>query len=422
MQPPFFPSEMEEALVVTLDGVGEYDSTVVWKADDEGLERLDTYKYPNSLGYFYAAATRYIGFREWNGEGKLMGLAPYGSENAEIENKLKEVIDISPPYDVSKLNPPSQNPVERSVSELENIFDRERKTGSEYSQWEKDFAYTVQKLLEQIVSSLVKDMVDKTGIHNVALAGGVALNCKMNRVLREKEFVDDFFVQPVAHDAGIPLGPAFIEGGTGSFDIYSGPGYSQRYIERLLEKYQLEYSRLNKPSKEAANAIESGEIIGWYQGRMEFGPRALGNRSILGDPTDPATRDKVNNKVKNREDWRPFAPSILREAAEEYLGQDTDAPYMIQAFELEQEKAEEIPAVKHPADGTVRPQTVTKEANPKFYRLISHFEDLTGVSAVLNTSFNTSGEPIVNSPEEAIRDFYTTGLDRLFIGDYMLEK
>ncbi|MFA9417388.1 carbamoyltransferase [Natrinema sp. HArc-T2] len=421
----FHPSGFDEGIVLTVDAKGEYDATVVWYADSTGLQRVRTYEHPNSLGLFFAAVTEYLGYRMFNGEGKVMGLAPYGNDNPEIESALRSLIDTGVDYDVTDLT--KRWGTGHGVETLENAFGRSRKESPEsFDQWEKDLAYTAQKLLEETVVDIAESAVERFGTANVALAGGVALNCKLNQRVRESPVVDDVFVQPVAHDAGLALGagwsrqrPADIDRQT---DVYLGPEYETNEIRATLETNKIEYAEPDDLERYVAERLADGDLVGWFQGRMEMGPRALGARSILADPRTAASRDRVNRFVKHREEWRPFAPSMLESVAEEYLVDGRPAPFMIDADDIRPAKTDELEAVLHPADDSTRPQTVREDQHPRYHRLISEFADITGVPVVLNTSFNDHAEPIVRTPTQAIKDFYGMGLDVLVLEDLVVEK
>jgi len=419
----FSLSSFDEALVVTVDGRGEKDATVVWKGDQDGLERVKTYEFPNSLGGFFGTITAYLGYRLNNGEGKIMGLAPYGEYNEKIAEKLLELVEPGVNYDVSALNYHTGE----SVSKLEAAFGRSKKSRSgDFSDWEKDLAHIAQWFIEETVVDIVKEYSRELDTNNVALAGGVALNCKMNKRVMELDIVDDIFIQPVAQDAGSAVGAGIIEVGVNEFNamstVYWGPSYSTSQIKEKLDEYKIDYTEPDQLEKETAERLADGELIGWFQYRLEMGPRALGNRSILADPRSEDSLDRVNEFVKHREEWRPFAPSLLESAADEYLIDAGPAPYMIKTFDVYDEKKGQIPAVLHPADKTTRPQTVSREQNPRYHKLLSEFENITDVPVLLNTSFNDSGEPIVNTPTEAIKDFYGMGLDTLVLGDVIVEK
>lgn len=421
----FHPSEFEEALVLTIDAKGEYDATTVWHGTPDGLERIRTYPHPNSLGLFFAVITEYLGFRMFNGEGKVMGLAPYGRPNRTIESALRDVIETGADYDVTDLT--NQWGTDAGVEQLESIFDRpRRKTSGAFTQWEKDLALTAQSLLEETVVDLVETYCRKFGTNNVALAGGVVLNCKMNQQIINLDIVDDVFIQPVANDAGLALGAGWLDQSPSAVDqmstTYFGPSYTTSAIKQRLEANKIEYTEPDQLERTVAQRLAEGSLVGWFQGRLEMGPRALGNRSILADPRTADSRDHVNEHVKHREGWRPFAPSLLETASSEYLGTDQSSPFMITTSTVPPERTDELEAVLHPADETTRPQTVNDDQNPRYAQLLREFEEITGVPVLLNTSFNDHGEPIVTTPQEAIKDFYGMGLDYLVLEDVVVEK
>jgi carbamoyltransferase len=421
----FHPSGFEDAVVLTVDAKGEYDATVVWRGHQNGLERVRTYEHPNSLGLFFAVVTEFLGYRMFNGEGKVMGLAPYGNENPEIERTLRSLVDTGVDYDVTGLT--QRWGTGYGVERLEKAFDRERKaTPGEFTQWEKDLAYTAQKLLEETVLRIAETYTWMEETSNLAVAGGVALNCKLNKRLRESDAVDDFFVQPVAHDAGLALGAGMLERPPSDVPemetVSYGPEYDASEIRSLLATNKIPYGEPAELAEYVAERLAEGALVGWFTGRLELGPRALGNRSILADPRTVESRDRVNRFVKHREEWRPFSPSLLAEAADEYLVDGETAPFMITAADVEPSRREEIPAALHPADGSTRPQTVSERQNPRYHELISAFESITGVPVLLNTSFNDHAEPIVTTPTEALKDFFGMGLDVLVLEDVVVEK
>lgn len=418
----YYPAPFTDGLVVTLDGKGEYDSTVVWRASNGRLTRERTYGDPNSLGFFYAAITEFLGYRAYNGEGKIMGLAAYGQQNDAIEETLYDVITPGVDYDVTEI---STGVIEEDVQRLERLFDRPRKRSPEsFTDWEKDLACTVQQFLEATLVEIVETYTERFDTRNVGLAGGVALNCKLNKRIMDHEAVETLFVQPLAHDGGLAFGAGLLHDRTDMemHHVYYGPGYSTAAVRDVLEQIGIAYREPADIERTVARHLADGDLVGWFQGRLEMGPRALGNRSILADPRTPRSRDRVNVQVKHREQWRPFAPSILESAADRYLVDPEPAPFMIKSFDVTQRAIEEIPATLHPEDQTTRPQTVSRRQNPRYYDLLCAFEDLTGVPAVLNTSFNDSGEPIVTTPREAIKDFFGMGLDVLAIDDFLVEK
>lgn len=421
----FHPSDFEEALVLTVDAKGEFDSTVVWDAQPDGMKRVRTYKHPNSLGLFFAIITSYLGYQMFNGEGKVMGLAPYGEQNDDIESMLHEVIDTGVDYDVTDLT--QRWGTGYGVATLEDLFDRSRvETPGEFTQWEKDLAYTAQKLLEETVTDIVETYVPHVGDGNVGLAGGVVLNCKMNTRVMQADDVEDVFIQPVANDAGLPLGAGWLTQHPNSVppmtDVYLGSAFDSAEIRRVLQTNKIPYVKPDDLAAYVAERLTEGDLVAWFQGRLELGPRALGNRSILADPRSVESRDRVNRFVKHREEWRPFAPSMLESAVDDYLDPSHVAPFMITTASVPENQRDDIAAVLHPSDQTTRPQTVRRDQNPRYHRLISEFRDRTGVPAVLNTSFNDHGEPIVATPTEAIKDFFGMGLDILAIEDFVVTK
>src|SRR4029077_550986 len=304
-----------------------------------------------------------------------------------------------------------------------------RVSESDIEERHKDIAYAVQDACEIAMMSVVRMAMEKTGSRNVCLAGGVALNSKANGKIVASGLVDKLFVQPAASDDGVALGAALVpyldNNGKGPIQTmrhgYWGPCFDDGAIENALKTYKLRYTRVPDPASTAAELLSQGKILGWFQGRMEFGPRALGSRSILADPRDPEMNAKVNDAVKFREWWRPFAPSLKKEAAAEYLESATDSPFMILTAQVRPEKRGVIPSVTH-VDGSARPQTVEKEVNPLYWRLLDEFEKRTGVPVILNTSFNLRGEAIVHTPTDAVRTFFSSGMDALVIGSFLVEK
>jgi carbamoyltransferase len=316
-----------------------------------------------------------------------------------------------------------------SFSGMTPILGPARVPESEIDERHKNVAYAVQAACELAALSVVRMAVDKTGCRNLCLAGGVALNSKANGKIAVSGLVDNIFVQPAASDDGVALGAAlapYLDAGgrlpnRAMRHAYFGPEFDDSTVESALRTYKLRYSRVDDPAEAAAELLSKGKILGWFQGRMEFGPRALGSRSILADARDPEMTTHVNNAVKFREWWRPFAPSLKKEAAGEYLEEVTDSPFMILTAKVRPEKRSVIPAVTH-VDGSARPQTVEKDINPLYWRLIDGFEKRTGVPVVMNTSFNLRGEAIVHTPTDALRTFFSSGMDALVIGSFVVEK
>lgn len=417
-------SGFEEAAVIVMDGRGAWEATSIWHGRNGRLEHLHTIPFPDSIGHFYSEFTEYLGFQRNSDEWKVMGLAPYGKAGVDLR------VFIEPEATPYKVH--ARKLVANGVApfaEMTGLFGPRREPESELGERHKDVAYAVQDACELAMMSVVKMAIEKTKCHNICLAGGVALNSKANGKIVASGIVDKIFVQPAASDDGVALGAAlapYLEGG-GSLPIramrhaYLGPEFDDETIETALRTYKLKYTRLSDAAATAAELLSNGKILGWFQGRMEFGPRALGSRSILADPRDPEMNAKVNNAVKFREWWRPFAPSMKKEAAGEYLESAGDSPFMILTAQVRPEKRAVIPAVTH-VDGSARPQTVEKEINPLYWRLIDEFGKRTGVPVIMNTSFNLRGEAIVHTPTDALRTFFSSGMDALVIGSFLVEK
>lgn len=417
-------SGFKDSAVVVMDGRGAWEATSIWRGIDGKLDHVLTIPFPNSIGLFYSEFTEYLGFHRNSDEWKVMGLAPYGKPGVS----LSKFIDLkAKPYYVH-IKPLIANG-EGSFSGIIPSLGPARTADCDIDERHKDIAYAVQDGCEAAMMNVVRLAIEKTHCRNLCLAGGVALNSKANGKILASGLIDQIFVQPAASDDGVALGAAlapYLDGGgrlpcNPMRHAYLGPSFDAAAIKAALQTYKLRYKCLTDAAATAADLISQGRIIGWFQGRMEFGPRALGSRSILADPRDPEMNTKVNNAVKFREWWRPFAPSLKKEAAEEYLESATDSPFMILTAQVRPEKRSVIPAVTH-VDGSARPQTVEKEINPLYWRLLDEFEKRTGVPVVLNTSFNLRGEAIVHTPTDALRTFYSSGMDALIIGDFLLEK
>jgi carbamoyltransferase len=417
-------SGFDEAAVVVMDGRGAWEASSIWHGRDGRIEHVLTIPFPDSVGYFYSEFTEYLGFQRNSDEWKVMGLAPYGKPGLDLRAFIEPEAG---PYKVHarKLVGNGAAP----FAEMVGVFGPRRVPESEIEERHKDVAYAVQDACEIAMMSVVKMAIEKTKCRNVCLAGGVALNSKANGKIAASGLVDKIFVQPAASDDGVALGAGiapYLDGGgrlpmRAMRHAYLGPEFDDEAIESALRTYKLKYARLSDAAADAAELLSNGKILGWFQGRMEFGPRALGNRSILADPRDPEMNAKVNNAVKFREWWRPFAPSMKKEAAGDYLESASDSPFMILTAQVRPEKRAVIPSVTH-VDGSARPQTVEKEINPLYWRLIDEFGKRTGVPVIMNTSFNLRGEAIVNTPTDAIRTFFSSGMDALVIGSFLVEK
>jgi carbamoyltransferase len=416
-------SGFDYAAVVVMDGRGAWEASSIWHGHDGHLDHVLTIPWPNSLGLFYAQFTQYLGFVPNSDEWKVMGLAPYGSPGV----KLDEFISLN--RESYRVNAPLLFERNNGTSAIARRLGPERTPESEIDNSFKNIAFAVQDSCEIAMLALVKLAIQKTNCRNVCLAGGVALNSKANGKIQASGMVDNIFVQPAASDDGVALGavlaPYLDHGGRLPMKplrhAYFGPEFSDAEIEKALRTFKLRATKLDNLAATAAEMLADGKILGWFQGRMEFGPRALGDRSILADPRDPEMNTKVNNAVKFREWWRPFAPSMLREVAGEYLEHACDSPFMILTNPVRSEKRSVIPSVTH-VDGSARPQTVEKEINPLYWNLINEFGNRTGVPVLMNTSFNLRGEAIVNTPTDAVRTFFSSGMDALVIGSFLVEK
>ena len=417
-------SGFDEAAVAVMDGRGAWEATSLWHGRNGRLEHLMTIPFPDSIGFFYSGFTEFLGFTPNSDEWKVMGLAPYGKPGVD----LSAFIDVkAAPYRIHArqlaVNGAS------ALAGMPALLGPPRIAESEINDRHKNIAYAVQDLCETAMISVVRLALEKTGCRNICLAGGVALNSKANGKIAASSMVDRIFVQPAASDDGVALGAALAPYLDNNGRLpnkpmrhgYWGPLFDDESIEAALQTYKLRCSKLEDPAGAAAELLSRGKILGWFQGRMEFGPRALGSRSILADPRDPEMNAKVNNAVKFREWWRPFAPSLKKEAANEYLESATDSPFMVLTAQVRPEKRAVIPAVTH-VDGSARPQTVEKEINPLYWRLIDEFGKRTGVPVIMNTSFNLRGEAIVHTPTDAIRTFFSSGMDALVIGSFLVEK
>ena len=422
-------SGFKSASIISADAVGDHQqTTLLAEGENNSINLLNDYTMPHSLGYFYGLLTEYLGFRFANGEGKVMGLAPYGQPKYDFS----EIIRCG---NIIHENAPPQLWLNKEIygwagdqPKLESILGPARKRGEPITQRYMDIAATVQKKTEEAMYKLTEYLVERTNKPKLAIAGGVALNCCVNGVLLRSGLISEIFVQPSANDAGVALGSALLcalhYGDKIDWKMehtYYGPEFSNNEIEAELKKHKLSYEQHDDIASIAGDLVSLGYIVSWFQGRMEVGPRALGNRSILADPRDPKMKDRLNHRVKHREPFRPFAPSMLAERASEYLIDAHPSPFMILAFKVKKEKREEIPAVVH-VDGTTRPHTVERSVNEKYWSLIKAFEEKTEVPVVLNTSFNIRGEPIVCTPKDAIDTFLKTGIDYLAIGDFLIGK
>jgi carbamoyltransferase len=462
----FYPSAFQEAAILTIDGVGEWATVSISKGSQDQIKVCKELWFPHSIGLFYSAFTYYLGFKVNSGEYKLMGLAPYGygesHQTAEFKQKiLSELVDVREDGSIllnmdyfefaTKLKMTNDK-------KLESFLGLARRAPeSEISQDHMNLAMAVQEITESVVIALARTAQRITNSKNLVMAGGVALNCTANSKILNAGIFEKIWIQPAAGDAGGALGAAYaafhiwfkkdkrvIQDSDRMNGSYLGPQYSNNDMLHYLRKYEPCYNyfqNFDELSFVVAKLIAEGNVIGWFQDRMEFGPRALGNRSILGDPRNPEMQKRINLKIKFREGFRPFAPAVILEDLHRYFIQGIPSPYMLFVSQLKTEyrKTEpenysqldlqdrlnhirsEFPAVTH-IDYSSRVQTVTRQSNPKFWGLISEFKKITGHGMIINTSFNIRGEPIVCTPEDAYQCFIKTGMDYLVIGNYLFDK
>ncbi|MFA5137965.1 MAG: carbamoyltransferase [Elusimicrobiota bacterium] len=427
----FLVSPFEEAAILTADGVGEWATTACGMGKGRGIRMLKELRFPDSLGLLYTAVTTYLGFEALRGEGKVMGLASYGKP--AYLDKFRRLAAVKPDGSF-RMDPAyfafhkdSRMYSRRFVEE----FGPERAPGTELTERHHDIAASLQAFTEEVLVAMARRLHEETRADNLCLAGGVFLNCVANSAVFEKTPFREVFIQPCAGDGGGALGAAAYvwhsvlgKQRTRSLEhAYLGPAYSSKEAERAVLASGLSFKRLSAPelARQVAGRLSQGEIVGWFQGRMEFGPRALGGRSILADPRKPDMKDLLNAKVKKRESFRPYAPAVLEERAADYFEAKGFSPFMLLAARVRAEKRAVIPAVTH-VDGTARVQTVSAKANPAFRRLIEEFDKLTGVPMLLNTSFNLSDEPIVCSPRDALDSFQRSRMDCLVLEDLVVDR
>ena len=451
----FYPSPFDEALILTLDGVGEWSTTTIGIGKGNKINILEEINFPHSIGLLYSAFTYYLGFKVNSGEYKVMGLAPYGEPKYQkiILDKLINVKeDGSFRLDMSYFN--YATGLTMTNKKFSEIFGKQvRKPEDKLEQFHLDIASSIQVVVEEIILKISKYIKNKYKISNLCLAGGVALNCVANGKILKKKIFDNIWIQPAAGDAGGALGAALafnylelkksrISGLDQMKGSLLGPRYTDKEIENDLEKNHANYDKLNEQDlfSIVSNELVQGKAIGWFQGRLEYGPRALGNRSIIADPRSKSIQKDLNIKIKFRESFRPFAPAVLREYLSDFFELNCDSPYMLLVASVKnkissQNKKEKsssildqlnqlrsnIPAVTH-VDYSARVQTVHKDINKKFYDLISKFNEISSCPVVVNTSFNIRGEPIVCSPSDAFKCFMGTNLDILVIENYILYK
>jgi carbamoyltransferase len=438
----FFASPFEEAAVLSIDGSGDFTTTMIGIGKGNQIEVFDSVDFPVSIGLFYTAFTQFLGFPHYGDEYKVMGLAPYGKPL--YTHKVKEVLEFLPnglytwkqEYFVQptkagfKYNNNIPSVGNLFSKKFEELFGKPRISGSELTQYHKDLATSVQRVTEELIYHILSHLQKRTGLKNVCIAGGVAQNSVANGKITDFTGFTGVYIPSAGHDAGISMGSALylynhelnMPRAKPVYNACTGSKYSNEEIELFLESRGIVYQRLNDDElfNIVTNKLIEPGVVGWFNGRAEFGPRALGARSIIADPRNNKAKDLLNLKIKRRESFRPFAPSILEEYISDYFTKTELVPFMEKVFPIKPEKHDEIPAVTH-IDGTGRLQTVNKEISPRYYGLIDTFRKKTGVPILLNTSFNEN-EPIVNTPEEALDCFLRTQMDMLVLENCIIMR
>ncbi|MBA3470377.1 MAG: carbamoyl transferase [Herpetosiphonaceae bacterium] len=427
----FYISPFADAAILSIDGLGS-DGTCTFMGVGHGskIHEIRRVKFPHSMGAFYSVVTGYLGFKPTMDEGKVMGLASYGTDT--YVTKFREMVKFGPDgtyeFDLSWFEHHLTGRHNVSQKFIDTFGPARPCTRDEISQHYIDVAYALQVTLEEIGLHVARWLHQETGLSRLCVAGGVALNSVMNgRIMLETPF-EDFFAQPAASDDGTAVGAALYVSNQilreprpqGNY-IYLGPSFTEEEMEAALKRHGVIYHRPADIAAHTAQNLSDGHIVGWFQGRMECGPRALGNRSIVADPRSPQSKPRINAKIKHREPFRPFAPSALAESAGKYFESGYPSPVMLLVFDVLDNERDNLPAITH-VDGSARVQTVCYEENPEYWTLIKRFEDLTGVAMVVNTSFNDNDEPIVCSPDDAIRCFLKTDLDGLALGPFYVDK
>lgn len=423
----YFVSPYDKAAILSIDGIGEISTTFLGIGEGNRIKIIKELQYPDSLGFLWEKFSKYLGFDEYDAA-KVMGLAAYGDSNRYME-EFRSIIRIGN-GDFSIDNQVLRFRVE-DYGAMEDIFGEKRQSGQQISDRHKDIAAALQHITNEVVLNLARYLKDKTSTENLCIAGGVALNCTTNtRIIYESGF-KNIFIQPAANDAGTSIGAAYyiqnqVLGHDKNFvmdSVYLGPKFTDMEVLSEIRNANLEYTEESEVEKKIAYLLSQGKIVGWFQGRMEVGPRALGNRSLLADPRNPNMRNMLNSKVKHREYFRPFAPSVLEEDAGKWFNiysESLSSNWMLFAFSVKEDKKDIIPAVLH-VDGTGRVQIVDNKTNKRFHKLIQEFKILTGVPMILNTSLNDN-EPIVCTPKDAINTFMNTKIDSLVLNNYLVTR
>ena len=429
----YIHSGFKRAICLSMDGSGEENCTTVWQCENNKIKKIDEINIPNSLGWYYSAFTEFLGFKAYDGEYKVMGLAAFGNKNLQIRKKINKVLKFNEKLKTYELNPYYIHYGQHSYSgrftdKLVKLLGEPKKPNAKVLRYHKDLAYEVQRLLEECVLKLCKKYFIQTGIKNICLGGGVGLNVKLNSKIFKQKYIENIFPNPLCSDSGAAAGSALIADTKLNkskikplISLSLGPDYKDKYIENLLKENKIKFYKPKNLYSYTAKLLAQKKIVGWFQGRMEAGPRALGNRSILGDPREINTRDKINSIIKYREMWRPFCPSILSEKVKDFFQNSYDSKFMAIAFNAKNNLKKIAPAIVH-VDNTCRIQSVNKKHNSQFYKLIYEFYKITKVPTLLNTSFNIKGEPIVCSPNDALRTFFSTGMDVLVLEKYIILK
>lgn len=428
----FLVSPFEESASLSVDGCGEWTTTMMAHGQGNRFKILDKIDAPHSLGTLYNSVCEFLGFNFLDGPGKVMGLSSYGDPDRFYE-KFKPMVILEDDgkfkLDFSYFNFHVSRTKNRYSNKFKSLFGSPRIKDSELTQHYCDVAAGLQKLLEESCFHVLQHLQRKTKSRNLCLSGGVALNSVMNGKVLKKGIFDEIFVQAAASDAGCSIGAAFyihnmILNKQRDFVFKTaciGKEFKEDEILKTLKSSGASYKKMDRVADETAGLLADGKILGWFQGRAEFGPRSLGSRSIITAPFPAETKDILNRRVKHREPFRPFAPVILQEKVGEYFDMDYPSPFMLLVFNVKPEKRAQIPAVTH-VDNTGRVQSVTKEENGLFYDLVVAFEKITGIPVILNTSFNVQGEPIINSPQDALNCFLSTDIDYLVLGNYLVNK
>ena len=428
----FYPTSFDDAAILTIDGAGEWTTSMLAHGQGNRITRVGGVETPYSLGAFYQAISRHLGFKLIEGPGKLMGLASYGNPDTEVYKKMREIVklknDGSFALDMSYL---SYHYTRKTgvTKKFTDIFGESKSVGKDWSDHELNVAASAQHIVEDVILHMVGTLKKKTNSENLCMAGGVALNSVTNGLIAKEKLFKHIFIQPAAGDSGTALGAALLYNHRElnrprkwkMQTAFLGPDFSAKEYEAAIKKYDLPYVRTKDYCRFAAKKLAENKILGWFQGKMEFGPRALGNRSIIATPLHPDMKAILNARVKFREGFRPFAAIVLEEDCGKYFDNDFPNPYMLFVYNINKNFLGKLPSITH-VDNSVRIQTVNKTENPEMRKLLEAFRDETGYSVLVNTSFNIKGEPIVATPEDAVFSFARADMDYLVMGDFIVAK